>query len=342
MKRLSVIIPMFNVEDYLERCIRSLENQDIPADDYEIICINDGSPDNCKEIIQLLQKEFTNIVLVDQENQGVSIARNNGIAIAGGKYLLMIDPDDYVAENSLRGVLEYADKADLEVMYLGFAIHDQKERIIWQTDYSKTAGTVFTGVEGYYADRRDDTRDPDRSWAMLYRSDLIERYRIRYPEKVPYLEDGLFLVKVFATANATGFMDFVFYRRTVRPGSATNSSLFYSEKAVNGFITAANDLRKFGNEHLFSGTQKELINHGIVNFVLLSLFPLVRVRSFGRFITTRRKLKRQGYEKLDTSGVAEPYLTYAKMYNVSPLLFAVSYWSNLLKRKVSASTGRGG
>ncbi|HPJ59357.1 MAG TPA: glycosyltransferase [Bacteroidales bacterium] len=342
MKRLSVIIPMYNVEDYVERCIRSLENQDIRHDEYEIICINDGSPDNCREVIKLLQRQFTNIVLVDQENQGVSIARNNGISIAGGKYLLMIDPDDYVVENSLREVLEYADKADLEVMYLGFAIHTHEGQIVWQTDYSKAAGAVLAGVEGYYASRRNDTRDPDRSWAMLYRSDLIGNYRIRYPENVPYLEDGLFLVKVFATANATGFMDFVFYNRTIRPGSATNSSLFYSERAVAGFITAANDLKKFGNDYEFSGKQKELINHGIVNFVLLSLFPLIRARSIVRFVKTIRKLEREGYKKINISGVAEPYLSYAKKYNKSPLLFAVSYWSNLLKRKVSASTGRGG
>ena len=79
MKRLSIIIPMYNVASYVERCIRSLENQDIPKEDYELICINDGSPDNCKEIIVRLQKEFSNIILIDQENQGVSRARNNGV-----------------------------------------------------------------------------------------------------------------------------------------------------------------------------------------------------------------------------------------------------------------------
>ena len=78
MKLLSVIIPIYKVEPYIERCLRSLLNQDLSKEDYEIICVNDGSPDNCREIVKRLQKEFENIILIDQENQGVSIARNKG------------------------------------------------------------------------------------------------------------------------------------------------------------------------------------------------------------------------------------------------------------------------
>ena len=77
--QLSIIIPMYNVAPYVERCIRSLEDQDIPRNEYELICINDGSPDNCREIVEQLQLEFSNIVLINQINQGVSVARNNGI-----------------------------------------------------------------------------------------------------------------------------------------------------------------------------------------------------------------------------------------------------------------------
>lgn len=334
MKRLSVIIPMYNVEKYVERCIRSLENQDIPPDEYEIICINDGSPDNCRSIIALLQEEFSNIILIDQENKGVSAARNNGISVATGKYMLMIDPDDYVAENSFNEVLSYAERTNLDVVYLGFAIYNADGKTLWQTEYGNLAGNVFYKVEGYYADRKDSTRDPDRSWAMLYSSDMIDRNKIRYPVNVPYLEDGLFLVKIFATANTTGFMDLIFYKRTVRPGSATNSKLFFSERAVNGFILAAKDLRDFRGRHQFSKEQSDLIQHGIVNFVLLSLFPLVRISTLKRFRETCKKLEKEGFGKLDLDGVVEPYLSYAKKYNISPLLFAASYWNSLARKKI--------
>jgi glycosyltransferase involved in cell wall biosynthesis len=74
--RLSIIVPAYKVEDFIERCIHSLENQDIAKADYEIIVTNDGSPDNSKVIVEKLQHEFSNIILVNQQNQGVSRARN--------------------------------------------------------------------------------------------------------------------------------------------------------------------------------------------------------------------------------------------------------------------------
>ena len=94
MKRLSIIIPMYNVERYVNKCLLSLEDQDIPMEDYEIICINDGSPDNSREVVIRLQKEFNNIILIDQENQGVSCARNAGINSACGEFVLFIDPPE--------------------------------------------------------------------------------------------------------------------------------------------------------------------------------------------------------------------------------------------------------
>ena len=94
MKRLSVVIPMYNVEPYVERCVRSLLQQDLPLDDYDIICVNDGSPDRSGEIVERLQKEYSNIILINQQNQGVSGARNRGIHEADSKYVLFSETDD--------------------------------------------------------------------------------------------------------------------------------------------------------------------------------------------------------------------------------------------------------
>ena len=82
--QLSIILPIYNVAPYVEKCIRSLEDQDIPKDTYEIICVNDGSPDNSQQIVEKLQQEFSNIILINQKNQGVSVARNVGIEKARG------------------------------------------------------------------------------------------------------------------------------------------------------------------------------------------------------------------------------------------------------------------
>ena len=236
-KKLSIIVPAYKVEAYIEKCIRSLEDQDLPKEKYEIIVINDGSPDRCREIVEELQKELSNIILINQKNQGVSMARNNGIAIAKGKYIMPIDPDDYVLPNSFGRIIMRAFTDNLDVLYLGFDILDADGTLEWSTDYKRLKGEIYDGVGGYFASRGNTVRDPDRSWAILYRKALLDQFNIGYPKNVPYLEDGLFLLKVFSVAKRVGFEDHQFYQRTTRPGSATNSDLFFSDKAINGFIT---------------------------------------------------------------------------------------------------------
>jgi glycosyltransferase involved in cell wall biosynthesis len=334
MKTLSVIIPMYNVEPFVERCIRSLEDQDIPVDDYEIICVNDGSPDNCREIVIGLQREFQNIILVDQINMGVSEARNTGIRNAGGKYLLMIDPDDYVKKDSFGAFLERAERLSLDLLYLGFEIYDVIGDSIWKTDFSESEDKIYCGVDGYFAERKKVSRDSDRSWAILFRHELLTKNRLRYPKDVPYLEDGLFMVKISGVASRVSYYDQHVYQRTTRLGSATNSNLFSSQRAINGFLNAVNDLRQFSSQGKFDMKQAGLINHGIANFVLLSLFPLSRMKFLTRFKRTISKLRMAGYARLETFGVVEPYLSYAKLYNASPYLLAIVYWKDLLFKKV--------
>jgi len=241
--RLSIIVPAYKVEAYIEKCIRSLEDQDIPKSDYEIIITNDGSPDKSREIVEKLQAEFPNIVLINQENQGVSIARNNAINKAKGRYLMPIDPDDYVLPNTFSTILSTAESKDLDVLYLSFEIFSAEGKSIWHTNYNKQQHNIYDGVDAYFAARGTNVKDPDRSWAILYRREMIEAYQLRYPEKVPFLEDGLFISKVFSIATKVGFDDNRFYQRTTSPGSATVSNVFYSDRAIDVSINSPKNNR---------------------------------------------------------------------------------------------------
>lgn len=322
---LSIIIPMYKVAPYVEKCLRSLANQDIPFSAYEIICMNDGSPDNCAEIVESLQHEIPNIVLINQENQGVSMARNNAIAVAKGKYILPIDPDDYVLPNTFSGILEIAESKQLDVLYLGFEIFDAGGISVWHTDYSKLDSTIFNGVEGYFASRGYDVRDPDRSVAMLYRKSILDQYDIKYPKDVPYLEDGLFLAKVFAVAERVGFKDDKFYQRTTRIGSATNSRLFYSEKAISGFIKAVQDIKLFATKNNLKAEKMELVNHVVAKFVFLSLSSSASALNFAEYFKTIAILKEYGLTKLENKGVRFLYENYVKVFNKSKLFFPLYF-----------------
>jgi glycosyltransferase involved in cell wall biosynthesis len=109
MIRLSIIIPAYNVANYLDKCIKSCESQDISKDDYEIIIINDGSKDDTLTKANELACKYANIIVLDQENQGQSVARNKGITRARGNYIWFIDSDDYIEDNCLSSLLEEAE-----------------------------------------------------------------------------------------------------------------------------------------------------------------------------------------------------------------------------------------
>mgnify|MGYP001006884620 CR=1 FL=1 len=98
---ISLIAPAYNVEKYIEACVHSCENQDLPRDSYEIIIVNDGSTDSTYSTIERLSGVYENIRIVTQKNQGLSVARNNGFKLARGKYVWFIDSDDCISSNCL-------------------------------------------------------------------------------------------------------------------------------------------------------------------------------------------------------------------------------------------------
>ena len=108
--KLSVIIPVYNVEKYIEKTIYSLYKQDLSEDEFEVILINDGSTDKSLDIICNLADKFNNIIILNQSNQGPSIARNNGIIKANGDYILFMDSDDLLINSSLSFMLNIAYK----------------------------------------------------------------------------------------------------------------------------------------------------------------------------------------------------------------------------------------
>ncbi|MDI1318548.1 glycosyltransferase [Flavobacterium sp.] len=319
--KLSIIIPAYKVDGYIEKCIRSLQNQDMPTEDYEIIVTNDGSPDRCKEIVESLQNEFSNIILINQENQGVSMARNNAIAIAKGEYILPIDPDDYVVPNVLQSVYQNAISRNLDVLYLAFEIFDKEGKSIWETDFSSNDETVFNGVEGYFAPRGLTVRDPDRSWAMLYRRKMLKENAINYPKNVPYLEDGLFIGKVFTVANRVGFLSAKFYQRTTRIGSATNSRLFFTENAINGFVIAIKDVKSFAKQNNLTSEQQNLVNHLVAKFILLAITPSILKFNFKEYYIVLKVLKKENIDKVEVEGLRFSYKKHMIFFNSSKLLF---------------------
>jgi len=334
--KVSIIVPVYKVEDYLERCIRSLEDQDLAKDEYEIIVINDGSPDNSRQVVLQLQQEFNNIILIDQENTGVSLARNAGMDKAQGDYLLFIDPDDYVLPNTLPGLLVQAYALQADVSFLGYYFLDVEGHRVAEVLHTSYRNKVYPGMEAYMLSRGDGKTDPDRSWAILYKKEFMNKYDLRYVPQIPYLEDGEFLARVLCLGERCIFSGSEFYMRTTRPGSATNSRLFYEQRSIDGFIKAAINLKRFQTQNL-TPSQITFLNQPIAKFTLLSLQASITqsvCSSLGRVRKMKDQLQKNDLGILNLKGCVPVYQTLGKLYNIRVELFFFVWMIRLLKNKI--------
>ena len=123
--KFSIIVPVYNVEKYIEKCLESILNQ--TYDNFEIIVINDGSTDNSKKILDNY-KTNKKIKIINQDNQGLSIARNNGLGAASGDYILFIDSDDYIEEELLSTLNKNINNEDL-IRFQVQTVNENKEII---------------------------------------------------------------------------------------------------------------------------------------------------------------------------------------------------------------------
>ncbi|MCM1518462.1 MAG: glycosyltransferase [Pseudoflavonifractor sp.] len=124
--RLSIIIPVYNVEKWLERCVRSIVSQSLAPSDYEIILVDDGSPDKSGEIADRLAGEYANIRTFHQANQGQSVARNLGIEQAQGEYIWFVDSDDYLIDNTMAEFVDKVFNLDVDILCAQMEIGDRE------------------------------------------------------------------------------------------------------------------------------------------------------------------------------------------------------------------------
>lgn len=218
---LSMILPAYNVEKYIENCIESCERQDIPHDSYEIIVVNDGSIDGTLEIVESLAKRYVNIKIVNQPNQGVSVARNNGFKEAQGKYIWFIDPDDKISTNCLSSLISIMESKHLEALVVApriAAVSDFPPPSLGMHE-DNFVSEVFSGVE-FLLDGANCAVAP---WCFIYLSSFwrdggfsfIKGIRYEDSELIPYVTS-----KVIRLAKLTKFSC---YHYIQHKGSLMNS-----------------------------------------------------------------------------------------------------------------------
>ena len=198
MKLLSFIIPLYNSAKWLEKCLNSVLNQDIPEEQMEIICVNDGSPDNSANLAREIGRSHPSVIVIDQSNQGPSGARNTGMKAATGKYIAFVDPDDFVEPNVYGKLVQQMETEQLDMLRFDYQIVDEnyqrveKHSLEKMFDYSPK---LMSGAE-FLATRLDIACN---IWRYIYRREIITNNNIwcftgDYYDDTPWLP--LVLLKV--------------------------------------------------------------------------------------------------------------------------------------------------
>ena len=126
---LSIVVPVYNVKQYLPKCLESLLDQDLGKDEYEIVLVDDGSTDESGEICDEFALKEGNVKVIHQKNQGLSVARNVGTQVAEGKYIQYVDSDDYLHPDVLKGLVSLMEEHRLDVLRFGFRRVSERESV---------------------------------------------------------------------------------------------------------------------------------------------------------------------------------------------------------------------
>lgn len=202
--QLSIIVPVYNAEDYLYRNIMTLINQTVSSDKYEIILVNDGSVDRSGQICEELSAAYHNVSYIFKKNGGVSSARNAGMDVAVGTYITFVDSDDYVSDHYVETILHLmSSQADLG-MFNCHIVSEQGESTIreWVTagayDMEKIYALLFAGRS-------------NMPWDKVFKRSIITKHKVRFPEDMYLGEDLVFTLRYVRHVCSTEILDIPLY-----------------------------------------------------------------------------------------------------------------------------------
>ena len=220
---LSFVIPFYNVEKYIAQCLDSVYQQDIPEEDYEVICVNDASPDHSRDIVLEYQKKHTNLILVEHEvNKKLGAARNTGRKIARGKYVWNVDSDDMVEPNCLGEIIKQCETNELDVLVFRHR-HLRGEEIL--DNDKNTWNEMSEPVSGFNFWKSQCLDKPGiicPVWNKIFRKDYLNGNGIFSPE-INMGEDVPFSIEAVLLAEKVSVINDKYYIHRENPDSLAHS-----------------------------------------------------------------------------------------------------------------------
>lgn len=231
-KLISFIIPVYNVEKYVERCILSIVSQNISADRYELIVVNDGSTDGSLDILMALKEKYSFFQIISIPNSGPSVARNTGLDVATGEYIFFIDSDDWIEPDSIPYLSEVIEKYGTDIVLIKMQELHQDGEVVSLTS-SLSEDNVVESMEDY------SCRYTMRSSACsgLFKRKLFRKSDYQFKAGF-FCEDDDFVVKIFSVAKNVVSIHRDVYNYYQRENSTSNNSSYkFNRKLIADSIT---------------------------------------------------------------------------------------------------------
>lgn len=234
---ISIIIPMYNTQEYVIQCLTSIKAQTYT--DYEVIIVNDGSTDDCEKTVSdyISVNALCHFHLINKKNGGISSARNEGLKYAKGEWVTFLDSDDWLEETFLENLAKTEKKYHADLILTGFKAYD-----IFTGEYD--VWSHYTADYGVLPQELKSLKSMDYVWSRMYKKSILDEHSIVFDERVKFCEDNAFnldyvsVIQSFACTKEIGYV----YRRG-HPGAL-------SKTAVTPFM------RKYIREHLYSFYEK--------------------------------------------------------------------------------------
>ena len=229
MKKVSIILPIYNGEKYLNRCIDSIINQTYK--NIELICLNDGSTDKTLSILKSYNDK--RIKIIDKKNSGVSDTRNIGIKNATGDYITFIDADDLYKENFIETMVNYIEKYNVDIVRCNYEVINERNRLIETGNLSTYCNQKYSKkeIENIIIPSALKGSIPCFCYLLLIKKDIIKN--ISFPTNIHMMEDVVFYMELLTTTKSLYICKDTLYTIMFNENSATNSNQNYERNIFN-------------------------------------------------------------------------------------------------------------
>lgn len=232
--KLSVILPVYNVERYISQCLDSIYSQHLDLYDFEVICVDDCSPDHSCDIIKDYQKKYLNLIYIKHPyNKRSGGARNTGMSIAKGDYILFIDPDDWIESNSIGDLLQLCYQNDLDILGFNFDRVNHNNEVIYSGSMFQTTD-ILNGNDWIKKQFGNKFIYYILGFPVLYlfKNSYLKNKNILFPEGV-FFQDTTFAFDAIIHSNRMQSVNQSVYKYRYNEGSATS---LYKQKPNAGLI----------------------------------------------------------------------------------------------------------